>query len=215
MEPFEDFRGRPVYLAGDNINTDQIIPSREMRNVGRSGLSAGLFANLRYADAAQGGRTPDPDFVLNTPGASGANILLSGKNFGCGSSREHAVWALCEFGFRVVVTESFGSIFHGNCVANGLLPVTLGRDAIARLADATQIEVSLENCAITGGDRVIPFDIDPVHREMLREGLTLIDLTLRDLPAIEAFIATDRAARGWAYDLPKPPESGQNRVCHD
>ena len=111
-----------------NIDTDAIIPSREMKRPSKEGLSEGMFAGERYSDEAA--RTPNPDFVLNKPDYAGTSIILSGENFGCGSSREHAVWALAEYGIRAVVAPSFGAIFYNNCVANGVLPIVLADDIV-------------------------------------------------------------------------------------
>ena len=132
-EPLKHHTGVVAVLMRDNIDTDQIIPSREMKTVSRSGLGQGLFAGWRYTNPAT--RTPNPGFVLNHEVQKAASILISGENFGCGSSREHAVWALQEFGFRVIIAKSFGEIFHGNCVRNGVLPITLSADLVDRLAD--------------------------------------------------------------------------------
>ena len=192
MTPFVRLTSIAVPLLRDNVDTDTIIPSREMRSTGRTRLAAGLFAPWRYHDAAS--RTPDPDFVLNNPAFAGAQILLAGANFGCGSSREHAVWALAEYGFRCIVAESFAPIFRSNCVRNGLLPVVLGRAVIETLA-SRQIEVDLAAQTVDGHG----FAIDEEAKTMLLEGLDAIDLSLKHAPAIAAFHARDRAARPWVY----------------
>ena len=192
-------------LPRDNINTDVIIPSREMKTVSRRGLADGLFADWRYTAAR--GREPDPDFVLNDPRYSGAEILLTGANFGCGSSREHAAWALAEYGFRVILAESFNPIFRNNAVLNGIAPIVLAPDDIAALArdvasdpPSRPVTVDLAAKTVTGSDgAVIAFEMDEEAREMLLEGLDGIDLTLKRLPEITAFRAADRAARPWAY----------------
>ena len=121
-------------LLRANVDTDAIIPSREMKSVSKTGLAAGLFAGWRYTQI--GGREPDPDFVLNQPAYAGAQVLLAGENFGCGSSREHAVWALLEFGIRAIIAPSFAPIFRMNCVRNGILPVCLPAATIAALAES-------------------------------------------------------------------------------
>ena len=125
MQPFAAHCGVAAPLLRSNVDTDAIIPSREMGRVSKRGLSIGLFANWRYADPRA--RIPNPEFVLNQPAYAGASILLGGDNFGCGSSREHAVWALAEFGIRAILAPSFGAIFQKNCIANGLLPARLSR----------------------------------------------------------------------------------------
>ena len=206
MDKFTVHRGVAAPLLRINIDTDAIIPSREMKRVSKSGLGAGLFAGWRYLDAAA--RTPDPDFVLNQPAFAGASILLAGANFGCGSSREHAVWALVEFGIRAVVAPSFGAIFYGNCIRNGLLPVELPEEVVRALAeatgDATPLRIDLERCVLESprGD-VHSFQIQPALRQMLLEGLDPIALTLKMSDQITAFETADRLARPWIY-LPAP-----------
>ncbi len=202
MRKFRIHSGHAVVLAQDNVNTDQIMPSHEMKRVAKTGLADGLFANLRYKEAAAGGRTPDPDFVLNKPDAQGASILISGVNFGCGSSREHAVWALREFGFRVIIAESFGTIFFDNCIANGLLPVTLERTRISCLTDSAsmpEITVDLVARKLSCGKTVLSFSIPETRRQMLLQGLSSIDVTLKDRDLIEEFIAADADVRPWLY----------------
>lgn len=196
MTPFTVLASTAVPLLRDNIDTDTIIPSREMKTTGRTGLAAGLFAPWRYSDAAA--RVPDPAFALNQPQAQGARILLGGANFGCGSSREHAVWALAEHGIRCVIAESFAPIFRGNCLRNGLLPLVLPRAAIAALAWQAVV-VDLAAQTVTAGDAVHGFAIEPEPKEMLLGGLDAIDLTLKSLPAIEAWTRADRLARPWVY----------------
>jgi 3-isopropylmalate/(R)-2-methylmalate dehydratase small subunit len=204
MSPFVRHRGIAAPLLRINVDTDQIIPSREMKTVGKRGLADGLFAGWRYRP---GGREPDPDFVLNRPEYAGASILLAGANFGCGSSREHAVWALAEYGFRCVIAPSFGTIFHGNCVRNGLLPIVLDEATIralaAQVAVAPQhrpLAIDLEHGRLhTADGTVIGFDVDPAHRALLLAGLDPIALTLGHQAAIDAHRARDRQQRPWAY----------------
>src|SRR5690349_19777158 len=133
MEPLVTLTAVAAPLLRANVDTDAIIPSREMRTVSKSGLADGLFAGWRYT--AVGGRDPNPDFPLNQPVYAGARILLGGENFGCGSSREHAVWALHEYGFRAVIAPSFSPIFQNNCVRNGVAPVELPAASIEAIAD--------------------------------------------------------------------------------
>ncbi len=195
-------------LLRGNVDTDAIIPSREMKSVSKSGLAEGLFAGWRYT--AIGGREPNPDFVLNQPAYAGAQILLAGENFGCGSSREHAVWALLEFGIRGIVAPSFSPIFQMNCVRNGVLPVRLAPASIAALAESVakdpqsrRVTVDLVRQLVAGPDGAqYDFEIEPESREMLLEGLDAIDLTLKQRAAIDAFTQADRAARPWIY-LPR------------
>ncbi len=190
MTPFTTLTSIVAPLMRDNVDTDAIIPSREMTSTGRTGLAGGLFAPWRYVE----GRTPDPAFVLNKPEFAHAQILASGENFGCGSSREHAVWALADWGIRCVIAESFAPIFRNNCIRNGLLPVVLSKESIALLA-GRQAMVDLAAQTVDGH----PFDIEAEPKAMLLEGLDAIDLTLKHRDAISAWTARDRAARPWVY----------------
>jgi 3-isopropylmalate/(R)-2-methylmalate dehydratase small subunit len=208
MEAFERMRAVAVPLIRANIDTDAIIPSREMTSVSRTGLAQGLFAGWRYTHI--GGRDPNPAFILNEPDYAGAQILLAGENFGCGSSREHAVWALKESGFRVVIAPSFAPIFYGNCVRNGVVPVRLPRAAIAGLAEQVrvdpptrQVTVDLRLQRVFAPDgAALRFAIEPEAREMLLHGLDAIDLTLRHRADIEEFWRQDRMRRPWIYLAP-------------
>ncbi|MEM0928245.1 MAG: 3-isopropylmalate dehydratase small subunit [Pseudomonadota bacterium] len=197
------FVGRAAPLMIDHIDTDQIIPSREIKSVGRSGLSEGLFAGWRYL--ASENRTPDPQFVLNKDGFSEADVLIAGRNFGCGSSREHAVWALKEFGIRAIVAMSFGEIFFDNCVRNGVLPIMLDALAVAEIADRAgrdprnDITIDLPSQHVAMGDTVSRFEIGAYAKRLLQEGLDPIDLTLKDLDKIDAYERKDRAERPWIY----------------
>lgn len=209
MEKFTKLRGVAAPLLRANVDTDAIIPSREMKAVSKTGLADGLFAGWRYRTI--GGRDPNPEFVLNKPEYAGTRFLLAGENFGCGSSREHAVWALFEFGIRAVIAPSFSPIFYGNCIRNGIVPVRLGADVIAALAAqvepdprARQLVVDLERCRVIAPDgSEYAFAIEEEAREMLLEGLDVIDLTLKSRAAIDAFLERDRLLRPWIYDLPR------------
>lgn len=195
MTPWTPLTAIAAPLIRDNIDTDAIIPSREMTTVGKTGLADGLFAGWRYR--AIGARDPDPAFVLNQPRYAGAQILLAGANFGCGSSREHAVWALAEYGFRAIVAASFNPIFRGNCVRNGIVPVEI--DAASIDADGP-ITIDLPRQLLTtASGQVIPFAIDAESKAMLIGGLNAIDLTLTRADEIAAFRRDDRAKRPWAY----------------
>jgi 3-isopropylmalate/(R)-2-methylmalate dehydratase small subunit len=200
-EPLRQHTGRAVTLMIDNIDTDQIIPSREMKTVSRTGLADGLFAGWRYTEP--GSRIPAPDFVLNRyPSAS---IIVSGENFGCGSSREHAVWALAEYGIRVIIARSFGEIFSGNCIRNGILPVILPSSDIDRLASAgddAEISVDVDSQSITApmlADWKALFEIGAFQKAMLMEGLDPISLTLKRKAQIESFLLADKTLRPWVY----------------
>ncbi|MEM9500489.1 MAG: 3-isopropylmalate dehydratase small subunit [Pseudomonadota bacterium] len=188
--------GLAAPLLVDNVDTDTIIPSREMRNTGRTGLADGLFAPWRYTNADS--RTQSPDFVLNQPEFQDTPILLGGANFGCGSSREHAVWALAEYGITAIIAESFAPIFHGNCVRNFVLPITLPRPIIEALAGKA-ITVDLAAQEVRTQTETHTFGIDPEAKRMLAEGLDAIDLTLTQAGDIESWTVADRMARPWVY----------------
>ncbi len=206
MQPLIEHRGVAALLLRNNIDTDAIIPSREMKTVSKIGLADGLFAGWRYQDTATG-RDPDPGFVLNRPEQRGTSILIAGLNFGCGSSREHAVWALREFGIRVVIAPSFGAIFATNCVRNGLLPLVLPLGTIEQLANLTAADpatqtllVNLNTCTLhTAGGVVFGFELAPSQRHMLMTGADPIALTLAHRADINAFQAQDRQNRPWVY----------------
>ncbi|CAB1369581.1 3-isopropylmalate dehydratase small subunit [Denitratisoma oestradiolicum] len=205
MTKFEVHHGVVSALIRDNIDTDVIIPSREIKAVAKSGLGRGLFAGWRYLDPNS--REENPDFVLNRPQQRNTSILLTGENFGCGSSREHAVWALAEYGIRVVIAPSFGSIFFSNCVRNGLLPVVLDKRTVEAIALETindpqkqLLEVSLLQMTVTTAQgHCHQFALEPLAREMLLKGLDPIALTLENIEQIEAFQLNDRQIRPWAY----------------
>jgi 3-isopropylmalate/(R)-2-methylmalate dehydratase small subunit len=205
MEKIVTHTGIAAPLLRENIETDAIIPSRETQSVARTGYGAGLFANWRYEP---GTRIENPEFVLNREPYRHASILLSKSNFGCGSSRESAVWALYQFGIRCVIAESFANIFRSNSIVNGLLPVTLDEKAIAELAtqsekggDSALVTVDLAACEVRApGGQVWHFEIGTLEREMLLHGLDEIALTLKRKDDIEAFRETDRTRRPWIYE---------------
>ena len=203
MKPFVSHEGIAAPLIRINIDTDAIIPSREMRHVSKRGLGEGLFAGWRYLADDSDTRKINPDFMLNKPQYAGASILLAGSNFGCGSSREHAVWALLEYGFSAVIAPSFGSIFYHNAMRNGLLPVRLPELSINELsgaAAADRITIDLPNTTVSSAAGLsFRFDIEPLYKEMLLQGLDAIDMTLKHQELIEEFQATDKQKRGWAY----------------
>lgn len=198
--PFIRHSGKIAVLPVDNIDTDQIIPSREMKTVGRTGLADGLFAGWRYVSADD--RTPNPDFVLNDPEHSDATILVAGENFGCGSSREHAVWALFEYGIRVIIARSFGDIFFNNCLRNGILPIRLSpekTDRIMALTRDTTFVIDLPEQQLHFGDSAVRFDISAYGKRLLVEGLDPIDLTLKSFEQIRHFHREDETLRPWIY----------------
>jgi 3-isopropylmalate/(R)-2-methylmalate dehydratase small subunit len=196
MSPFTLLTSRAVPLLRDNIDTDAIIPSREMKSVSKHGLADGLFAGWRYT--TMGGRDPDPAFVLNDPAYADAAILLGGSNFGCGSSREHAAWALAEYGFRAIVAPSFNPIFRGNCVRNGILPIELDAAPLAQSPQPLTIDLAAQTVTDAAGTSH-SFAIDDEAKAMLIGGLDAIDLTLQRRDRIEAFRDADRAQRPWVY----------------
>jgi len=208
MDKFTQLTAIAAPIRRINIDTDIIIPSREMKRVSKQGLGEGLFAGWRYSKP--GGREENPEFILNQPPYRDAQIILTGANFGCGSSREHAVWALHEWGIRCIVAPSFGSIFHGNCVRNGILPLVLDDDKIAALADLVEhdaltnkITVDLVNGTISAPEKhEYEFAIGTADRDMLLNGLDAIALTLQREEEIAQFEQQDRQQRPWAYALP-------------
>ena len=203
MEAFTAHRGVAAPLLRDNIDTDAIIPSREMRRVSKQGLGVGLFAHWRYLDVEA--RSPDPAFVLNQPAYTNATILIAGANFGCGSSREHAVWALTEFGIRAVVAPSFSPIFHKNCIANGVLPAVLEADAVQALARSVEsdpqancLTVDLHEMSVASSHARFRFHIDLAARRRLLEGLDPIAFTQTAAADIDAFEAARFKSHPWA-----------------
>lgn len=208
-EPVRQLCAVAAPLIRANVDTDAIIPSREMKTVSKTGLADGLFAGWRYT--AIGGREPEPSFILNQALFAHTQILLGGENFGCGSSREHAVWALHEFGIRSVIAPSFAPIFFGNCIRNGIVPVRLAAEAIQSIASwvvidpqAHRVKVDVDALSVEACDgRRWAFDLDAESRDMLLEGLDAIDLTLKSKGDIDAFLERDRVERPWIYRLPE------------
>jgi len=189
MQAFITHTGIAVPLVHDNIDTDQIIPSREMKSVSKTGFGDGMFAGQRYINE----RDENPNFVLNQEIYRDATILLSGKNFGCGSSREHAVWALKEYGFRAIIAESFGDIFYNNCVRNGLLCIQLDPALISSLGDILTIDLPNQLVDQT------TFDISKSDKYMLVNGLDPIGLTLSHSKKIDEFFEQDEKTQSWKY----------------
>lgn len=196
MEPFSKITSVAIPLIQLNVDTDAIIPSREMNKVSKRGLSVGLFSGWRYKDV--GSREINPEFVFNDPKYDGAQIVLSGDNFGCGSSREHAVWALHEYGIRVIIAPSFGAIFYKNCIKNGVLPIELPSSAIKKMIDQV-LSIDLEELSITFEQLTVTFDMAAADRRMLLEGLDDIDLNMLHKDQIKSFEIRDRRMRPWAY----------------
>ena len=204
MEKFTTVAGPAAPMLTPNVDTDVIIPIQRLVGSGRTGLGPYAFERLRYLKDG----SDNPDFVLNRPQYRGSPILLAGPNFGCGSSREGAVWALMGMGFRAVLAPSFGDIFHNNCFQNGMLPIVLPEDAIQRIAAETEAAQGARHTTVDLARQVvvtpegaeIPFTIDARKRDALLEGLDDIALTLRLKQAITAWQQADRAARPWAWE---------------
>lgn len=185
MEPITSHTGRAVALRRSDVDTDQIVPAVYLKRVTRTGFEDGLFAAWRQ----------DPDFVLNRPEAKGATILVAGPDFGTGSSREHAVWALWDWGFRVVISSRFADIFRGNAGKGGLVTAQVEQQYVEQLWSdvetdpALEVTVDLETRTVCWADKTVPFELDDYTRWRLMEGLDDVDLTLRDVAAIEEFEA--------------------------
>jgi 3-isopropylmalate/(R)-2-methylmalate dehydratase small subunit len=201
MDKFETFSGIAAPMPLVNIDTDMIIPKQFLKTIKRSGLGVHAFDEMRYDDDGN----EIPDFVLNQSAYRESSILIAGDNFGCGSSREHAPWALSDFGIKVVVSTSFADIFFNNCFKNGMLPIVLPQEQVDLLMkDAekganARVEVNLEDQTITSSDGdVIKFDIDPFRKHCLLNGLDDIGLTLEKAASIDSFEAKTGAARPWA-----------------
>lgn len=214
MDKFSIVAGVVVPLDRANVDTDAIIPKQFLKSIRRSGFGPNLFDEWRYLDHGEPGRDNsarplNPDFVLNQARYQGARILLARENFGCGSSREHAVWALLDYGIRVVIAPSFADIFFNNCFKNGVLPIVLPADTVERLFRATAaqagytLEVDLPAQRIRAPDLgEIGFEVDAFRKDCLIRGLDDIGLTLQHADAIRTFEAGRRAAAPWLFDDP-------------
>ena len=201
MDKFTTLTGVAAPLPIINIDTDMIIPKDYLKTIKRTGLGAGLFAEARYKEDG----SENPDFVLNKPAYRNAQILVAGDNFGCGSSREHAPWALLDFGIRCVISTSFADIFYNNCFKNGILPIVVSPENLEKLMDDASrgsnavLTVDLEAQEITGPDGgTIKFDIDAFKRHCLLNGLDDIGLTLEKASSIAAFEKTNAQTHPWA-----------------
>ena len=215
MKAFEKKAGIVAPMDRANIDTDMIIPKQFLKSIKRSGFGPNLFDELRYLDegkpdADNSGRPLNPDFVLNQPRYQGASVLLARENFGCGSSREHAPWALEDFGFRVIIAPSYADIFFNNSFKNGLLPIVLDEaivDGLFKEVEANEgyeLTVDLENQVIVkpSGD-TIPFEVDAFRKHCLLNGLDDIGLTLQDADDIQAYEAKRRQSSPWLFDQVK------------
>ncbi len=201
MDKFTQLTGVAAPLPFINIDTDMIIPKQYLKTIKRTGLGSALFSEMRYKDDG----SENPDFVLNKPAYRAAQIIIAGDNFGCGSSREHAPWALLDFGIRCVISTSFADIFYNNCFKNGILPITVSQADLDKLMDDASrgsnatVSVDLEALEIRGPDGgVIKFDLDAFKRHCLLNGLDDIGLTMERAPKIESYEKTAAVNRPWA-----------------
>ena len=209
MEPFVVHQGLVAPMDRENVDTDAIIPKQFLKSIARTGFGPNLFDEWRYLDKGEPGqdpaaRKPNPDFVLNQPRFQGASVLLARRNFGCGSSREHAPWALQQYGFRVLVAPSFADIFFNNCFKNGLLPIVLPESQVAALFDAVAafpgytLTVDLPRQVIVKPDgQELPFEVQPFRKYCLVNGYDDIGLTMRHAEKIRAFEAERLARMPW------------------
>jgi len=200
MDKFTTLDGVAAPLKMINVDTDMIIPKQYLKTIKRTGLGKGLFSELRYRDDG----SENPDFVLNKPAYRNAKILVVDDNFGCGSSREHAPWALLDFGIRCVISTSFGDIFYNNCFKNGILPIRVTPDQLEKLFDDAErganatLSIDLPKQEIRGPDGgMITFEVDAFRKHCLLNGLDDIGLTLQKKPAIETYESKLKAARPW------------------
>ena len=210
MEPFRVLTGLVAPLDRANVDTDAIIPKQFLKSIARSGFGPNLFDAWRYLDRGEPGtnagkRAQNPDFVLNQPRYKGAEILLARKNFGCGSSREHAPWALADYGFRALIAPSYADIFFNNCYKNGLLPIVLSEAEVDRLFHDTAafpgfrltIDLERQTVATVDGATVFAFEVEPFRKHCLLNGLDDIGLTLQHADEIRSFEAKHLAERPW------------------
>jgi 3-isopropylmalate/(R)-2-methylmalate dehydratase small subunit len=200
MDKFTTMTGVAAPLEIDNVDTDMIIPKQYLKTIKRTGLGAGLFAEMRYLDDG----SLNPDFILNKPAYAKATILVAGDNFGCGSSREHAPWALLDFGVRCVISTDFADIFYNNCFKNGILPIKVSPEDLEKLMDDARrganatLTVDLAAQEIKGPDGgTVRFEIDAFRKHCLIEGLDDIGLTMVEAGAIGSFESNATAARPW------------------
>ncbi len=215
MQPFTVHQGLVAPIDRENVDTDAIIPKQFLKSIARTGFGPNLFDEWRYLDRGEPGqdpatRKPNPDFVLNQPRYRGASILIARRNFGCGSSREHAPWALEQYGFRALIAPSFADIFFNNCFKNGLLPIQLPESQVARLFDEVrgfvgyQLTIDLPRQVVVKPDGAeLRFDIEPFRKDCLVNGFDDIGLTLRHADKIRAFEAERLARQPWLGRAPR------------
>ena len=212
MQKFTKMEGLVAPLDRANVDTDAIIPKQFLKSIRRSGFGVNLFDAWRYLDHGEpgmdpAGRRPNPDFILNQPRYKGASVFLARKNFGCGSSREHAPWALGDFGFRALIAPSYADIFYNNCFKTGLLPIVLPESQVDRLFHDVAafpgfrlvIDLGTQTVAYPDGSQVFAFEVDSFRRQCLLNGLDDIGLTLQHVDEIKAFEAKRRLEQPWLF----------------
>ena len=200
MEKFNNLRSIPSYLSLQNIDTDMIIPKQFLKTIKRTGLGKSLFYEMRYDENGK----RNENFILNKEPYNKSKILLAGKNFGCGSSREHAPWALSDFGIKCVISASFADIFYNNCFKNGILPIKIDDKIVIELAEYSnrkeEIEISLEKQEIKYGNKVANFELDPFKKKCLMEGLDDIALSMEKISSIDNYEKKLQATKPWVLN---------------
>ena len=200
MEKFNNLRSIPSYLSLQNIDTDMIIPKQFLKTIKRTGLGKSLFYEMRYDENGK----ENVEFILNREPYNKSKILLAGKNFGCGSSREHAPWALSDFGIKCVISASFADIFYNNCFKNGILPIKIDDKIVTELAEYSnrkeEIEISLEKQEIKYGNKVANFELDPFKKKCLMEGLDDIALSMEKISSIDDYEKKLQSTKPWVLN---------------
>ena len=200
MEKFNNLRSIPSYLSLQNIDTDMIIPKQFLKTIKRTGLGKSLFYEMRYDENGK----KNVDFILNKEPYNKSKILLAGKNFGCGSSREHAPWALSDFGIKCVISASFADIFYNNCFKNGILPIKIDDKIVIELSEYSnrkeEIEISLEKQEIKYGNKVANFELDPFKKKCLMEGLDDIALSMEKISSIDDYEKKLQSTKPWVLN---------------
>jgi len=197
MEKFNNLKSIPSYLSLQNIDTDMIIPKQFLKTIKRTGLGKSLFYEMRYDEKGK----MNKEFILNKEPFNKSKILIAGKNFGCGSSREHAPWALSDFGIKCVISSSFADIFYNNCFKNGILPIKISNQVVTELAEYSlrkeEIEISLEKQEIKYGNKISNFDVDAFKKKCLMEGLDDIALSMEKIDKIDSFEKLMKSQKPW------------------
>ena len=200
MEKFNNLKSIPSYLPLQNIDTDMIIPKQFLKTIKRTGLGKSLFYEMRYDEKGK----KNEDFILNKEPYNKSKILLAGKNFGCGSSREHAPWALADFGIKSVISSSFADIFYNNCFKNGILPIKIDDKIVFELAEYSkrqeEIEINLENQEIKFGNKVVKFDLDAFKKKCLMEGLDDIALSMEKISKVDDYEKKLQKTKPWVLN---------------